>query len=107
MAMSTAQNSLSIPSCSCYSTRTACNSERLDLYKPVMMMMDCTSGYTNTQKDGRHLHINSLLFDKSLCYLTSFTCCFESLCVAGYDNMEEEAVNQTRVSYRWPSHHDV
>lgn len=55
MAMSTDQNSLSIRSCSLYSTCTACNGEKLDLHKAVIMMMGCTSGYTSTQKGGRHL----------------------------------------------------
>lgn len=50
MAMSTDQNSLSIPSCCLYSTFTACDGERLNLHKPVVMAMDCTSGYISAEK---------------------------------------------------------
>lgn len=47
MVMSTDQNSLSIPSCRLYSTFTACGGERLNLHKPAVMTMDCTSRYIN------------------------------------------------------------
>lgn len=51
MAMSTDQNSLSIPSCSLYSTCTACNRERLELCKPVIMMLDFTSQRTHAHRE--------------------------------------------------------
>lgn len=50
MAMSTDQNSPSIPSCRLYSTCTACNRERLELYKHMIMTLDLTSVYTCTRK---------------------------------------------------------
>lgn len=62
MAMSTDQNSLSIPSCSLYSTCAACIGERLDLYKPMIMMLDFTSLYTCTKKSCRHLKMLHLFY---------------------------------------------
>lgn len=52
MVMSTDQNSLSIPSCRLYSTFTACSGERLNLHKPAVMTMDCTSRYINAWREG-------------------------------------------------------
>lgn len=57
MAMSTDENSLSIPSRSLYSTCTAWSRGRLELYKPVIMMLDLTSMYICTQKHFRIFHL--------------------------------------------------
>ncbi len=43
-----------IPSCSLYSTRTACHRERLDLYKPMIMTLGLIFVYTCTQESDRH-----------------------------------------------------